>query len=241
MPAMVIRQLCVCVRAGAWACVFMSVFPVQRSHRLSFAQWENLATIYCFTSPILRLSCFWLRYLLPDKTLIFLLYAFSLTSELLLFSSFAEIKRENINNIAIVTHVQLVCSANQQSSWEKHRGMQARCWLLELENQLYCPPEIKVSVKAALSSDGDKSSSSRHSGAEFSSPQPFLKERLISHSIACCATSQAGMHRVVSLTPARWVKKKLGSEKERVRESGRLNHDLCFARGCALGIRLRHR
>lgn len=64
------------------------------------------------------------------------------------------------------------------------------------------PGEIKVPEKAALSSDGDKSSSSRHSGPEFNSPQPFLKEGLISFSIACCATSQAGMHRVVSVTPA---------------------------------------
>lgn len=85
--------------------------------------------------------------------------------------------------------------------------------VVELKNQLHYPLEIKVSEKTALSTDWDKSSSSRHSEAEFNSPQPFLKERLISYSIACCATSQAGMHHVVSLTPAYWVKKELEEKK----------------------------
>lgn len=111
-----------------------------------------------------------------------------------------------------MVYVQSARGANQGPSWEKHRGMGALV-MVELENQAHCPREIKVPEKAALSTDGDKSSSSRHSGPEFNSPQPFLKKRLISCSIACCATSQAGMHRVVSLTPAHWVKKELGVKK----------------------------
>lgn len=90
-----------------------------------------------------------------------------------------------------------------------HRGKMAggrRWWWLwtsgRRKNRAHCTVEIKILEKAALSDDWDKSSSSRHSGSEFNSSQPFLKERLISCSIACCATSQAGMHRVVSLTPA---------------------------------------
>ena len=108
---------------------------------------------------------------------------------------------KNFNIIEIMVYIQLARGANQQPSWEKHRGMGALL-VVELENQAHCPVEIKVPEKAALSTDGDKSSSSRHSDAEFNSPQPFLKEGLISRSIACCATSQAGMHQVVSLTPA---------------------------------------
>lgn len=46
------------------------------------------------------------------------------------------------------------------------------------KNQAHCPAEIKVPEKTALSIHGDKSSSSRHSGLEFNSPQPLLKRSL---------------------------------------------------------------
>lgn len=91
-----------------------------------------------------------------------------------------------------MANVQSDPGANQGTSWEKHSGMVVE-ELVVGGNQPYCTKEIKVLEKAPLSNDWNKSSSSRHSEPELNSPQPLLKERLISCSKACCTTNQAGM------------------------------------------------
>lgn len=208
-------------------CVCVSVSPAEWNHPLSWAHSVNLALTAPYSTLTASFHIFFPVCLAPHlSSLHFLtnplpfLLSFkkkSLSSKLLLFHPWQKIqmsllRKKKSNKIEIMVYVQSARGANQGPSWEKHRGMGALV-MVELENQAHCPREIKVPEKAALSTDGDKSSSSRHSGPEFNSPQPFLKKRLISCSIACCATSQAGMHRVVSLTPAHWVKKELGVKK----------------------------
>lgn len=197
-------------------CVRVCVSSAEWNHPLSWAHSVNLALTppYSASFHFLFLVCLPPRFSSLQR--LTSPFTFPLSVFFFFFISFlrsffyspldkntdeSPLSKGNPNKIEIMAYVQSARGTNQRPSWEKHRGMGALV-VAELENQAHCPGEIKAPEKAALSIDGDKSSSSRHSGAEFNSPQPFLKERLISRSIACCATSQAGMHRVVSLTPA---------------------------------------